>query len=152
MGTTSKWMAASLVALGATGAMTSLPAQAQHSIVVQVAPPPPRYEVAPAPRYGHVWVPGHWQWSGNGHVWVGGHFVASRPGYRYAQPAWVRHGDRWAYNRGGWSRGDRDRDGIPNRYDRDRDNDGVRNRNDRDRDGDGVPNRFDSRPNNPYRR
>ncbi|CAN7277341.1 hypothetical protein LJR290_001357 [Variovorax sp. LjRoot290] len=34
--------------------------------------------------------------------------------------------------------GDRDRDGIPNRYDR-------------DRDGDGVPNRYDSRPGNPYR-
>jgi hypothetical protein len=34
--------------------------------------------------------------------------------------------------------GDRDRDGVPNRYDRDRDNDGV-------------PNRRDSRPNNPNR-
>jgi hypothetical protein len=35
-------------------------------------------------------------------------------------------------------RRDRDRDGIPNRWDRDRDNDGV-------------PNRYDRRPNNPYR-
>ena len=35
-------------------------------------------------------------------------------------------------------RGDRDRDGIPNRVDR-------------DRDGDGVPNRRDSRPNDPRR-
>jgi hypothetical protein len=35
-------------------------------------------------------------------------------------------------------RRDRDRDGIPNRFDRDRDNDGV-------------PNRYDRRPNNPYR-
>ena len=34
--------------------------------------------------------------------------------------------------------GDRDRDGVPNRYDR-------------DRDGDGVPNRYDRRPDNPYR-
>ncbi|HKX35817.1 MAG TPA: hypothetical protein VJM79_04020 [Rhizorhapis sp.] len=33
---------------------------------------------------------------------------------------------------------DRDRDGIPTRYDRDRDNDGV-------------PNYADRRPNNPYR-
>jgi hypothetical protein len=41
----------------------------------------------------------------------------------------------------GYGARDRDRDGIPNRYDRDR-----------DRDGDGVPNRFDPRPNNPYRR
>ena len=36
------------------------------------------------------------------------------------------------------ARGDEDRDGIPNRFDR-------------DKDGDGVPNRFDDRPNNPYR-
>ncbi|AVQ81573.1 MULTISPECIES: thrombospondin type 3 repeat-containing protein [Variovorax] len=33
---------------------------------------------------------------------------------------------------------DRDRDGVPNRYDR-------------DRDGDGVPNRYDRAPNNPNR-
>jgi hypothetical protein len=50
---------------------------------------------------------------------------------------------------------DRDRDGIPNRYDRvynprwDRDGDGIPNRHDRvynprwDRDGDGIPNRHD---------
>jgi hypothetical protein len=35
-------------------------------------------------------------------------------------------------------RGDRDRDGVPNRVDR-------------DRDGDGVPNRQDRRPNDPNR-
>ena len=34
---------------------------------------------------------------------------------------------------------DRDRDGVPNRYDR-------------DRDGDGTPNRYDRGPDNPYRR
>ncbi len=37
----------------------------------------------------------------------------------------------------GGSFGDRDLDGVPNRYDR-------------DRDGDGVPNAFDRRPGNPY--
>ena len=51
----------------------------------------------------------------------------------------------------GW-RGDQDRDGVPNRYDRDRDGDGVPNRADRDRDGDGRPNRYDDAPNNPNRR
>jgi Ni/Co efflux regulator RcnB len=57
---------------------------------------------------------------------------------------------------------DRDRDGVPNRYDRDRDNDGVPNRYDNrpndprngarpygDRDRDGVPNAYDRRPNDP---
>jgi hypothetical protein len=56
--------------------------------------------------------------------------------------------------------GDRDRDGIPNRYDnynnqaqvpnrRDQDRDGIPNRYDRDRDGDGVPNQWDRAPANP---
>ncbi|MDB5911767.1 MAG: hypothetical protein JWP22_442 [Ramlibacter sp.] len=79
-------------------------------------------------------------------------------------------------------RGDLDRDGIQNRYDRDRDGDGIRNRNDpnprsanvarynprgpngdldrdgiknrydKDRDGDGVNNRRDRFPDNPRRR
>ena len=61
---------------------------------------------------------------------------------------------------GAW--GDRDRDGVPNQFDRsnnnrpsgwsDQDRDGVPNRYDRDRDGDGVPNRYDRSDNNPYRR
>jgi hypothetical protein len=70
--------------------------------------------------------------------------VAPRPGYGYG------------HSRGAW---DRDRDGIPNRYDRvynprwDRDGDGVPNRYDRynnlrrDRDGDGIPNWYDRRDN-----
>ena len=66
----------------------------------------------------------------------------------------------------GYGYGDRDRDGIPNRYDRvynprwDRDGDGVPNRYDRspnvgrgyhDRDGDGIPNRWDRHDRNPRR-
>jgi hypothetical protein len=65
--------------------------------------------------------------------------------------------------------GDRDRDGVPNRYDNydnrqayrgwgDRDRDGIPNRYDnfdnrmfRDRDGDGVPRVFDRNDRNPYR-
>ncbi len=64
------------------------------------------------------------------------------PGYYGHQPQRWHHGDRRDYRgdhyRGGRGYGDRDGDGIPNRYDRDRDNDGV-------------PNRYDQRPNNPYR-
>lgn len=66
---------------------------------------------------------------------------------------------------GAW--GDRDRDGIPNAYDRhdnrqqawgDKDRDGVPNRYDRfdnrqlqDRDGDGIPRAFDRNDRNPWR-
>ncbi|RZL90264.1 MAG: hypothetical protein EOP82_16060 [Variovorax sp.] len=76
---------------------------------------PDRVVVVPAPP------PPHW---------------AEAPRY-YGQPAphWSGRDGRWDSRRSGW---DRDRDGVPNRYDR-------------DRDGDGVPNRYDRRPNNPYR-
>src|ERR1043165_8001930 len=53
------------------------------------------------------------------HDWYRAHYAHSYRGYGHR----------------GW---DRDRDGIPNRFDRDRDNDGV-------------PNWRDRRPNNPYR-
>ncbi|HMH65378.1 MAG TPA: thrombospondin type 3 repeat-containing protein [Rhizomicrobium sp.] len=53
-------------------------------------------------------------------------------------PRYYDHYDRSGYSERSGSYGDRDRDGVPNRYDRDRDNDGV-------------PNSVDRRPNNPYR-
>jgi WXXGXW repeat (2 copies) len=130
---------ASSLAIASLGAFTAPAASAATSIYVQVAPPAPRYEVVPAPRRGQVWVPGHWEWNQRRYAWVGGYFVQARPGYHYAQPHWVQHGNRWGYERGGWARGDRDRDGVANRYDRDRDNDGV-------------PNRHDRAPNNPRQR
>jgi hypothetical protein len=55
-------------------------------------------------------------------------------GYAPGEPVYTSGGP--VYRSDG--RGDRDRDGVPNRADRDRDNDGVRNRDDR-------------RPNNPNR-
>jgi len=124
------WISAA-AALACTGALLSMPASAYHD----------HYTPAPQP----VWVPGHWEWQGNRHVWVHGQYLHSGGGHHYQQPHW--HGGRWTHRRG-----DRDHDGIPDRYDRDLDNDGVRNRHDRDRDGDGVPNWHDRAPNNRYRR
>lgn len=99
-----------------TAAVMPLPASAQ--VVVQVAPPPLRHEVVPAPRRGHVWVPGYWEWRGRRHVWIPGTWVVARPGYAYVAPAWVERNGRWYFERGRWNRGDRDGDGVPNRYDR----------------------------------
>jgi hypothetical protein len=104
--------AASLLSLGAMTVPTAAQAQA---IVIQTAPPPPRFERVPPPRRGYVWAPGHWEWRGGRHVWAGGYWERARPGYAYRPPAWRDNGGRWEYNRGGW---DRDGDGIPNRYDR----------------------------------
>lgn len=107
---------------------------------VRHAPPEPRSESAPDARRGHTWVAGHWEWRNESrkHKWVKGHWVRERHGYVYNQPSWSERGGRWHMARGHWSRGDRDRDGIPNRVDR-------------DRDGDGVPNRVDRMPDNPRR-
>lgn len=137
------------------------PAQAQtrtEVIVVQKAPPAARHEAAPAVRRGFEWVPGYWDWNGRRYTWVAGHYERVRPGYVYTRPEWRRERNGWILERGGWrdrtervAMHDRDRDGVPNRYDRDRDNDGVANRYDRDRDNDGVPNRADARPDNPRR-
>ncbi|WP_395407734.1 hypothetical protein ACHMW6_14195 [Pseudoduganella sp. UC29_106] len=114
-------------------------ASAADVLVVRTAPPAPRDEVVPASRHGYVWTPGYWRWNGNRYVWSHGKYVRARHGYYWREPAWRESNGRWEFSRGTWARGDRDRDGIPNRYDRDRDNDGV-------------PNRYDERPNDPNRR
>ena len=140
--------------LVAAAAASFLPAAtaAPVNVDIRVGPPAARYEAVPAARRGYVWTPGYWDRRGNRYAWVSGAWVRERPGYVYTQPTWVNEGGRYHFYRGAWARGDRDRDGVPNRFDRDRDNDGVRNRNDRDRDGDGVRNRDDRRPDNPNRR
>jgi hypothetical protein len=139
--------AASLLSVGA----------AQAQIYVEVAPPAPRYEVAPAPRAGHVWVPGHYEWRGGEYSWVSGHWVTERPGYTYREPRWVQRANgQWYMVGNSWERGpygDRDHDGVANRYDRDRDGDGIPNRYDNNRrnrmgpnadlDRDGIANRYD---------
>lgn len=164
-------LATAMLALSATAFVPSIAsAQVGVSVVIGNPPPPPRYERMPAPRAGYVWAPGYWDWNGHRHVWAGGHWLRERPGYVYAQPYWVERGGRWYREEARWNRGphgDRDHDGVPNRYDRhdnrvdyrhdhrgdhrgrgDRDHDGVPNRYDRDRDGDGVPNRHDQHPDN----
>ncbi len=172
---------AALILAGAAAAPLPSLAASNVSLYIGTAPPAPVYERVPPPRHGYVWAPGYWNWAGHRHVWVPGYWVAERPGYVYNAPAWYQGGGGWymqparwtAY--GGYDRGyehvyrDRDRDGIPDRYevrrgwDRDRyehgrrdgrwdqDRDGIPNRYDRDRDGDGVPNRYDRRPDNPWR-
>ncbi len=128
---------------------------ATEVIVVRKAPPPLRHEATPHARQGYVWAPGYWKWTGHRYAWVKGSYVKARKGYHWSAPAWQERDGRWQFARGEWRPGDRDGDGIPNRYDRDRrndsDRDGVPNGRDRDRDNDGVPNRHDERPDNPRR-
>lgn len=67
-------------------------------------PPPAIIEVIPERRYGHFWVPGHWEWEGRRHVWVQGTWERERPGYRHVESRWERHGDRWHYVPAKWER------------------------------------------------
>lgn len=141
-----------------------LPAGANaQATIIRMAPPSPVVETVPAPRPGQVWAPGHHEWRGNQYVWVPGRWYSERPGYEYRSARWVERNGQWQMVGGDWVRrgpyGDRDRDGIPNRYDDRNDNarnrfgpngdldrDGIANRHDRDRDGDGVPNHRDRYP------
>ena len=116
-----------LLAASVAAAFAATPIVAIAQIYVQVAPPPPRYEAAPAARRNQVWVPGHWEWRRNSHVWTAGYWVKARPGYAYNAPRWVERDGRWNMEQGRWARSNRDRD------------------------GDGVPNRRDAQPNNPNR-
>jgi hypothetical protein len=116
--------------LASSAAALSLPAAAE--IYVNIAPPAPRYEVVPAPRSGYVWVPGYWDWRGNHHVWSKGHWERERHGMYWHPNRWTESNGHYILERGRWDKerfvennhgmGDRDHDGVPNRYDRAPDN------------------------------
>src|SRR4051812_22734086 len=78
------------VAAIAIGTAAFIPAQAfaqvNFNVVIGNAPPPLRYEVVPAPRWGYEWAPGYWNWNGRDHVWSPGHWEQARPGYVYQRP------------------------------------------------------------------
>jgi hypothetical protein len=134
-----KTLLSAAIATASVMSLAPMAANAQYTAIVSVAPPPPQHEVIPAPRQGYVWAPGHYEWRGNQHVWIRGHWLEARNGFEYQEPRWVQRGNgEWVMVGNSWQRrgpnGDRDGDGIANRYDR-------------DRDGDGVPNGYDNRPN-----
>ncbi len=85
---------------------------------VQFAPPPPPYEVVPAPRPGYVWAPGAYRLVNDRYVWNPGTWQQARAGYRYVPDRWERYNDngreQWRYQASRW---DKDGDGIPNRND-----------------------------------
>jgi hypothetical protein len=147
------------------GALMGFGMAAQAYTAIVAAPPTARYEAVPAPRAGMVWAPGHYEWRGGEYAWVEGRWMRDRPGYEYREPRWVQRANgEWILVGNNWERrgpyGDRDGDGIANRYDADNrrfgprgdmDRDGIQNRYDRDRDGDGVRNARDRYPDNPRR-
>ncbi|MFC6313944.1 hypothetical protein [Paraburkholderia dipogonis] len=59
--------------------------------------------VAPAPRAGYAWDPGHWRWVQGRYVWVGGHWQAVRVGHRWVPGHWVARGPNWRWVEGHWA-------------------------------------------------
>ena len=95
-------------------------------------PPASREHVRPM-RAGHVWIPGHWQWTGWDYSWVPGHYERARIGYVYMPGWWSNQGGRHHWVAGRWERDRHARDHHDRSRDRGRDRDRVRDR-DRDRD------------------
>lgn len=83
------------------------PQGAVEGPVVEIAPPPPQYEVIPvAPVAGWIWIGGHWSWQASRHVWIGGRWAAPLPGHVWVGPRWVQvHPRGWRYHGGYWRRG-----------------------------------------------
>ena len=77
----------------------------QPSIVVDIAPPAPYFEVIPVlPFPGALWIGGYWGWQGGRHYWVPGRYERARPGYGWNAHSWVQQGGRWHLRGGGWVR------------------------------------------------
>lgn len=93
---------------GVTLASAAAPreAAAEEHVVVRVAPPAPRVEVAGrAPSPHHVWAPGYWGWRAHtGHVWYGGRWIVGQPGYSWEPAHWTERGGYWHFVEGHWRR------------------------------------------------
>ena len=100
-----------IAAIGSFAAATGLSASgafaASVAVDIDIAPPPPRYEVVPPPRVGYVWTPGYWRWDAphHHHVWINGRYVHERHGEHWVAHRWSEHDGRWRFNDGHWERG-----------------------------------------------
>lgn len=106
--------------------------------LVMTAPPPPRYEPAPPPRGGFVWVPGRWAWDGRAYAWLQGSWQPERVGYAYAPGHWVQDRGGWRWADGDWRRREERREREWNEDHRRHDHGDDRRGHDRDR-GDFCP-------------
>lgn len=80
-----------------------VPAFAQVSININVAPPAALYESAPAMAPGYVWAPGYWAWHTDRYIWVRGRTVAQRVGYRWEPDRWEQRGNSYYRQPGKWA-------------------------------------------------
>ena len=110
LGLAAATLTALLALAGAAHAAPGVPQHQTHAAQpahYRPAPPPPRYERAPAARRGMAWSQGYWQWRGQRYAWVPGHWVQARHGQHYRQPGWAQRQGQWHFTGGGWGHGGR---------------------------------------------
>lgn len=84
----------------------ALPAMAQISVNINLAPPAPLYEAKPVLAPGYVWAPGYWTLNGDQHIWVRGRAIVERPGYVWSPDRWEQRGTVYVRQPGNWQRDD----------------------------------------------
>ena len=82
----------------------AVPAFAQVSVNISIAPPALLYETAPTMAPGYVWAPGYWAWHGDRYIWVRGRTIVQRVGYRWAPDHWEQRGAGYYRQPGMWQR------------------------------------------------
>lgn len=81
----------------------ALPAHAQISVNINIAPPALRHEPMPVVAPGYVWAPGYWAWHSDRYVWVRGRTMVQRAGYRWEPDRWEQRGNGYYQNPGRWA-------------------------------------------------
>jgi hypothetical protein len=77
---------------------------AAAEIITDVAPPPLRAESPGHPHDGHVWAPGHWEWSGHSYQWISGSWIVEHGRARWIADQWEPVGSQWRFIPGHWER------------------------------------------------
>lgn len=73
------------------------------SLIVEKEPPAPKLELIPKePGPGHIWIRGHWAWTG-AWTWEEGYWVLRpAPDIQWMDGRWGRHGKGWIWIPGHW--------------------------------------------------
>lgn len=82
----------------------AVPALAQITFQIHIAPPTPLYEAVPMQAPGYLWVPGYWAWNNDQHIWVRGRSIMQRSGYRWEADRWEQRGQVYYRHPGRWER------------------------------------------------
>ena len=91
-----------LLALGTVVPTAANAARLEVEITTAPPAPPTAVIVTPAPRAGHVYVPGHYVYETQKYVWKEPAYVVERPGFKYEFSTIEKRGDKWVYRAGDW--------------------------------------------------